>query len=175
MRITCQGLTLRNAGPEDLITLARWWNDGGVMAHAGFPNGLGISEAEVAAQLSGQTDDTVRVLIIEVGGAPIGEMNYRNKGSRTAAIGIKVCETGMQGKGLGTLCLRMLITKLFQLGYTEIILDTNVKNLRAQHVYEKLGFEKLRVNHNHWQDQLGEWQSSVDYRLVASRFVPLSL
>ncbi len=154
--------------------LARWWNDGGVMAHAGFPNGLGISEAEVAAQLSGQADDTFRV-IIEVGGAPIGEMSYRNKGSRTAEIGIKICEAGMQGKGYGPLCLQMLITKLFQLGYTEIILDTNVKNLRAQHVYEKLGFEKLRVNQNAWKDQLGEWQSSVDYRLVASRFVPLSL
>jgi RimJ/RimL family protein N-acetyltransferase len=51
------------------------------------------------------------------------------------------------------------------MGYKKIILDTNVKNTRAQHVYEKLGFKKLRVNENAWKDQLGEYQASIDYEL----------
>ena len=68
--------------------------------------------------------------------------------------------------------LRMLIAWLFRdLGFEKIILDTNLKNERAQHVYEQLGFTKLRVNENAWKDQLGEWQSSVDYELYPENFI----
>ena len=175
MHIVYQTLTLRSAGSQDAPILTRWWNDGGVMAHAGFPNGLGTTEEKVRGQLASQPGDAGDVLLIEYRGVPIGEMSYHNNGEQTAQIGIKVCKAGMQGKGLGTLCLKMLITTLFQMEYTAIILDTNVKNLRAQRVYEKLGFQKLRVNNDSWQDQLGQWQSSVDYRLTRKHFVPLSL
>ena len=66
----------------------------------------------------------------------------------------------------------MLISFLFyDLRYQKIILDTNLNNKRAQHVYEKLGFRKLRVNVNSWQNQLGEPQSSVDYELIPEDFV----
>ena len=48
-------------------------------------------------------------------------------------------------------------------------MDTNVKNERAQHVYEQnLGFKRLRVNENSWHDQLGVPQSSIDYEMVKS-------
>jgi len=50
-------------------------------------------------------------------------------------------------------------------------LDTNLKNTRAQHVYEKLGFRKVRTRINAWKDQLGELQSAVDYELTAEDFV----
>ena len=66
----------------------------------------------------------------------------------------------------------MLISSLFRdLGFENIILDTNLKKERAQHVYEQLGFTKLRVNENAWKDQLGEWQSSVDYELYPENFI----
>lgn len=47
----------------------------------------------------------------------------------------------------------------------KIVLDTNLRNKRAQHVYERLGFRRLRVNVNSWVNQLGDLQSSVDYEL----------
>jgi len=175
LRIENKSLVLRHAVPQDAEILCRWWNDGAVMAHAGFPNGLGTTAEKVARQLAADTDDTCRRLLIEYQGEAIGEMSYRNKGEHTAEIGIKICEASMQGKGLGTLCLKMLITRLFEMGYRKIILDTNLNNLRAQHVYEKLGFEKLRVNKDAWQDQLGVWQSSMDYALTPEDFDRLSL
>jgi RimJ/RimL family protein N-acetyltransferase len=136
------------------------------MAHAGFPNGLGTTEDEIIKQLSNDNDEIHRRLIIEHAGIPIGEMNYRNKGNETAEIGIKICDFSKQEKGYGTKLLSMLINSLFtDMGYKKIILDTNVKNTRAQHVYEKLGFKKLRVNENAWKDQLGEYQTSIDYEL----------
>lgn len=66
----------------------------------------------------------------------------------------------------------MLIQMLFlEMSYDKIILDTNLNNTRAQHVYEKIGFRKLRVNVNSWKNQLGEFQSSVDYEIKRDEFL----
>ncbi len=97
-------------------------------------------------------------------------MSYRNKSDHIAEIGIKICETDYQEKGLGRICLSLLIKELFRMGYQKIVLDTNEKNLRAQHVYELLGFRKLRINKDSWKDQLGNPQSSVDYELLPEGF-----
>lgn len=166
MVIKHNNLVIRDATALDAHILCKWWNDGKVMAHAGFPNGLCTTDEEIIKQLSNDNDEIHRRLIIEHAGIPIGEMNYRNKGNETAEIGIKICDFSKQEKGYGTKLLSMLINSLFtDMGYKKIILDTNVKNTRAQHVYEKLGFKKLRVNENAWKDQLGEYQTSIDYEL----------
>ena len=76
---------------------------------------------------------------------------------------------------MGKKLLSMLIAALFnKQGYEKIILDTNVNNKRAQHVYEQLGFIKLRVNENSWKNQLGELQSSIDYELSRESFKDFS-
>ena len=174
MLITYRNLTIRNANPGDASTLCTWWNDGSVMAHAGFPNGLNTTPEAILQDLATGDDDRSR-LIIEVDGIPVGEMSYANQGDGVAEIGIKICDAERQGQGNGPLFLKMLITTLFAGRYEKVILDTNLKNTRAQHVYEKLGFHKLRVNHDNWRDQLGEQQSSVDYELHKSQFIPLDL
>lgn len=163
-------IAIRNALPEDAPLLARWWNDGAVMAHAGFPKGLGTTAEKIAAGLADDTDETRRRMILLWDTTPIGEMVYRNIGSRTADIGIKICERSFQEKGIGRIALSLLVQYLFDNGYTKIVLDTNLNNTRAQHVYEKLGFQRLRVNPDSWQNQLGQWESSVDYALTADTF-----
>lgn len=35
--------TIRQAKVSDAKQLAAWWNDGAVMTHAGFPNGVGTT------------------------------------------------------------------------------------------------------------------------------------
>ena len=170
MHLTHKNITIRNAAPEDASQLAAWWNDGAVMTHAGFPNGLGTTAEEVASQIAGDSDDTRRRLILLFDDSSIGEMSYYSIGDRTAEIGIKICEINFQEMGIGRIALSLLIRHLFQSGYCRIILDTNLKNTRAQHVYEKLGFRKLRVNADSWRNQLGELESSVDYELTADTF-----
>ena len=49
-KIQYENLTIRQAEVADAKQLAAWWNDGAVMAHAGFPNGLGTTEEEIMAQ-----------------------------------------------------------------------------------------------------------------------------
>ena len=158
-------LTIRTAASSDAAQLTAWWNDGAVMAHAGFPNGLGTTIEEV---ITGLGDGR---LVLEEDERLIGEACYRKVGEGIAEIGIKICETDCQNRGLGRIILSMLISWLFEQGFEKIVLDTNLTNLRAQHVYESLGFQKLRVNIDSWTDQLGNKQSAVDYELTEDSFV----
>ena len=160
-----KNLTIRQAEASDAKQLAAWWNDGAVMAHAGFPNGVGTTEVEVIKGLGKGS------LVIEENHRLIGECNYRDLGDGVAEIGIKICEPDGQNRGVGRKILSMLIGWLFENGYSKIILDTNLKNTRAQHVYESLGFRKVRTNVDAWKDQLGQLQSSIDYELIEKDFI----
>ncbi len=171
MLVKYNELTIRNAEAGDAAQLTAWWNDGAVMAHAGWPNGLGTTVEKVTAELAAHTDDTKRRLIIEIDGMPAGEMSYRNLNDGSVEIGIKICDSSKQEKGHGRKLLSMMISELFSMGYEKIVLDTNLNNKRAQHVYESLGFTKVKVHEQAWQDQLGLWQGSVDYELVPQNFI----
>lgn len=164
-KIQYENLTIRQAEVADAKQLAAWWNDGAVMAHAGFPNGLGTTEEEIIERFGNGC------MVIEESDRLIGECNYRNIADGVAEIGIKICETDCQNRGVGRKVLSMLIGWLFRNGYSKIVLDTNLTNTRAQHVYESLGFRKVRTNIDSWKDRLGQLQSSVDYELVEKDFV----
>jgi len=166
MLIEKDNLIIRNAIAADAPLLGSWWRDGMVMAHAGFPNGLSITDDEIIKDLAACADDTGRVLIIEVDSVPIGEMNYRNIDGNTAEIGIKICVATQQEKGYGSKLITMLLDELFcNHGYLKIILDTNLENKRAQRVYENLAFGKVGIKYNSWKNQLGVLQSAVDYEM----------
>ena len=165
MYIQYDTLLIRDAVTADAQQLTAWWNDGAVMAHAGFPLGLGTTVEKVIAGLGNGR------LVLEENERLIGEACYRKVGEGIAEIGIKICETDCQNRGLGRVILSMLISWLFAQGFEKIVLDTNLTNKRAQHVYESLGFRKLRINYDSWTDQLGNKQSAVDYELVEDKFV----
>lgn len=110
-KIRYENLTIRQAEVADAKQLATWWNDGAVMAHAGFPNGVGTTESEVIKGLGRGC------LIIQENGRLIGECNYRDVGHGVAEIGIKICEIDCQNRGVGRKILSMLIGWLFLNGY----------------------------------------------------------
>lgn len=165
-------LVIRDATGADAALLCNWWNDGEIMAHAGFPKGLGLTEQEVLTQLhTGMGSERKGRLILEIDGVPAGEMSYSLVSEHVAEIGIKICDFNLQNKGAGTQCIRMLIRYLFEAqGVHKIILDTNLKNTRAQHVYEKLGFRKIAVRKDAWADQHGELQTFMDYELPVTEW-----
>lgn len=171
MNITYKNITIREARPSDAAQLCLWWNDGEIMAHAGFPKGLGVKPEVIAREIKTQDEKNLRH-VIEYEGTLIGEMNYRRVNEEACEIGIKICDSSRQNRGLGKIILSLFISELFnRLGFKKIVLDTDLANLRAQRVYEQLGFEKLRVNQNSWRDQLGRARSSVDYELTEERFI----
>ena len=64
MNIKYNQLCIRNAEKKDCEQLAVWWNDGTVMAHAGFPNGLGTSAAEIEKQIKDQFAQSRKILVV---------------------------------------------------------------------------------------------------------------
>jgi len=171
MLLRRENLTLRAAVPEDAELLCRWWNDGRLMIWVGYPLGLKTTPERVWRELAACVDDTFRILIMEVGGLAIGEMNYRLLDNETASIGIKVCETDWRGRGFGGSFLRLLIDCLFRdFNRQKIILATDPNNAPARRLYEKLGFKPTRFRYHSWQNQIGEWRSSVDYELCRADY-----
>lgn len=168
------GISLRLAEVSDARLLCAWWNDGKIMAHAGFPKGLNTTIEDITRKLMNRNDERSR-LILEWEHTRIGEMSYLIRNSE-AEIGIKVCNTKYQEKGIGTTALRLLIEYLFyEMNVDKIRLDTNLKNIRAQHVYEnKIGFHKMAVHEDSWRDQLGVLQSFVEYELSRTDYLPPS-
>lgn len=162
-------VALRYATMEDAKQLCIWWNDGKIMAHAGYPNGLNTTEDAILEQIKVE-DNNRRRLILEVASIPVGEMSYRLY-DQTAEIGIKICDTTYQERGFGIKALSILIEYLFySQKVLKIVLDTNLMNTRAQHVYEKIGFTRTATHMDSWRDQLGELQSFVEYELLKDNY-----
>lgn len=106
-------LIIRDALPSDAPLLCSWWNDGNVMAHAGFPHGIGTTAKEVEQQICNQDGSKMR-LMIEYASAPIGEMCFHWLEPAIAEIGIKICVPEKQNCGLGSILLSMLCQELFE-------------------------------------------------------------
>ncbi|MGB4015254.1 MAG: N-acetyltransferase, partial [Bacilli bacterium] len=77
MKITKSNLTIRSATPEDAEILTSWWNDGKVMAHAGFPLGLNMTAEETLKHINDNETSISQRCIIEIDGERVGEMNFR--------------------------------------------------------------------------------------------------
>ena len=172
MLIRYDNILIRNATLEDAKLLKDWWSDGSIMFHAGFPFGINIKLEEIEGFIKKEKDENARTLIIEYDNLPIGEMSYRRLDDNVTEIGIKICNENMQSKGLGYKIMKLFMHELFEgLNYDKIVLDTNLNNIRAQRLYEKLGFRKLRINQDSWKNQLGILQSSVDYEIIREEFL----
>ncbi len=163
-------IIIRTSQQEDATVLCKWWNDGSIMAHAGFPKGLSLTVHEVEALIA-KNDESTQILMILMDDMPVGEMSYRLLNSHCAEIGIKLCESTYQNKGYGTLCIEMLLMYIFEtIKANSVVLDTHINNTRAQKVYEKIGFQKVETRLQSWQDQLGQWQTSVHYQMTQDHY-----
>ena len=172
MKIKYKNYSLRNVTLDDSVCLANWWNDGTIMAHTGNPLGLGVKLVDVHHQLYVDILEKYHRLIIEFQGKAIGECYYKELDSVTAKIGIRICDFSLHDKGMGRIILSMLISHLFNsLKFTTITVTTNLTNTRAQHVYEKLGFKKIRIDYNCEKNQMGELQSLVVYSMTIEDFI----
>lgn len=164
MHLIHNEICIRDWTYNDVATILKWWNDGSVMAHAGFPLGLNKTREDIEWLI--QNSDGKHRMIIEIHNHRVGELVYYEVDRKSVEIGIKICETAFQNKGYGTTILKMLITYLFQeLCYDRIVLDTSFENTRARHVYEKLGFTQVAIHEDAFMDQLGNALTVVDYAL----------
>lgn len=164
-------LTVRRASLNDAPLLAAWWNDGRLMAHAGFPQGTGQTAAQVEAELRDDAGRRRCRLILEKGRSPVGEMIcFATEENGTMGIGIKI-GVEHQNQGLGKQYLSMVVAALFASGCQKVVLDTDSENRRAQHVYETLGFRRGLICPDAFQDPAGHMHTAVNYSLIPTDFI----
>jgi aminoglycoside 6'-N-acetyltransferase-1b len=143
MLIRRDNLTVRAAVPADAKLLGGWWRDGDIMKFSGYPEGMDITDEAVEKQILSCSDDTFRLLILELDGEPVGELDYHVMDCKTVQTGIKICDAKLRGKGLGTRFMRLLLSELFGAkGFARIILDVAHDNIPARRMYEKCGFRE---------------------------------
>lgn len=178
MRIEKENILIRSAGLDDAIQLNKWWNDGEVMEHGGFPKGLGQSLEETRSKIRSWDKSLGQLCIIEIDGEAIGELSYRIKADGSAYPGWKICNFDYQNQGYGPEIIKLLFEFLFtdrkinsKFPIDRIIWDTLLENKRAQYVYEaKIKARKMGLKENSWKDQLGNWRSSVNYEINREEF-----
>ena len=168
MRKEDELITLRSATVDDVDQLARWWADGKIMAHAGFPNGIQTDKAKIIADINAakeiESPPFERLIISRNDNINIGEMSYRETDKDIYEVGIKICDFSQHNRGFGQVCMELLLEYLFVDRHaSKVILDTNTRNRGAQRFYERLGFTKIGVRKYCFVDQLGRMQSAVDY------------
>lgn len=181
MRIEKENIVIRSATVDDAKQLNQWWNDGAVMEHAGFPNGIGESLEDTINNTKNWEGKLSQLCIIEVDSKPIGELSYRIKGDGAAYPGWKICDFSYQNQGYGPKIIMMLLKFLFtdeainsKFPIEKIVWDTMLENKRAQHIYEtKIGAKKIGIQENAWKDQLGDWRTAVDYEISKEEFFSL--
>lgn len=168
-KITHKEITIRDATIKDARILCNWWNDGRVMAHAGFPNGIHTTIQEVQAQL--REDQTRHRYLIEYQSKPIGEMMLEYHTLVRVEFGIKICDRSKQNQGIGKTVLSIMVQYLFEeCQIEEIVCTTELSNKRAQHVYEQLGFQKEKALYHVWCDEAGKWHDGICYVLKPQKF-----
>lgn len=165
-------ICIRPLEPGDEEMLHRWWNDGDIMAHAGFPYGTlqGINAIrEIVRRESAQEalfpSSKIFMLCRRHDMSPIGEISYGgyDRHNQRCEIGIKICDSTVRERGYGTEALALFMDYLFNyLNLNKIELTTMPDNKRAYHVYEKMGFKRSGVLRKHYFDaRVGQFVDSI--------------
>lgn len=134
---------VRHTVESDLPDVARLWNDGAVMALVGFPDGLGVDDAGMAAWWRAHRANPL-TRHFTIGHADLGycgEAHYRAYPDRPVAeVDIKLLPHA-RGRGLAALGLGAALDELFARGLAErAAVDPHRDNTAALRLYERLGF-----------------------------------
>ena len=165
-------VSIRKAQSSDAEILTKWWNDGAIMAHAGFPNGVGTTVETVREGIINRSFYNL-LFIIEYKREPIGELSANIKDG-IASFGIKICNEKYQNNGIGTFVMKKFFKELFSSSIVnKISITTNIKNSRAIHVYrDKL--KAVEVKQFDFVDANGDKQKSIEFELTKSQWEELT-
>ncbi|MHB8071660.1 MAG: GNAT family N-acetyltransferase [Candidatus Cryosericum sp.] len=135
--------------------LYRWWNDGSVMARAGWFYGKleskeAIRDTVVAHRGDAESPDTARRFMVCKRGSmePIGEAGYSNWDAHNQSVSIHfgVYEGDEQQKAYGLDALYHFVDFLFRyLNLNKIELTTMPDDKSAVDMYHRMGFQDIGI------------------------------
>lgn len=93
-------------------------------------------------------------------------VNFDTPRNRQAEIGFAFAPDA-RGQGLAGESVAALVTLLFARGRHRLIAQTDMRNLAAQRLLERLGFRREAVHLQSWEED-GRWYDEVVYARLAS-------
>lgn len=87
--------------------------------------------------------------VIEADGKPVGLIGLLEITDESAEYYVSMGETAYKGKGIASDASRLLLKYAFEtLRLNEVYLYTEVENVKAQHLFSKIGFSMIGVRYN---------------------------
>lgn len=146
-------VSFREVVEDDLPDLVRWLADPGVREFYGNPDET-VDEAR-ESYIEPDPTTPCRRFVIEWRGRGVGEIQYYDDDAGhercwSAGIDIFIGEPEARGRGVGIEAIRVMLRFLFEeLRVHRVIIDPEVGNARAIHVYQRAGFRLSGViRHN---------------------------
>jgi len=135
------------------------------------PKSLAQLEQEFDANVSDPDPAVVR-MVIEAEGRAVGDIDlfHIDQRNRNADVGLGIWRSEDRGRGFGTDALRTMLRWGFRhLNLHRIELSVEPENLRAVHVYEKLGFVREGMRREHHYDD-GTYRDELIMALLGREF-----
>jgi len=151
MNVLGSRIRIRPTRREDFSFLQALWNDGSVMRHLGYPNGMHVTDSCMERWWSitpqAQHSDarlssfaTPHCMLELIDGTPIGELLYSLDAHQRARIDLKLARA-YWGKGLATEALQLTLRELFATSaVSRVIVEPAAENAAARQVLHRCGF-----------------------------------
>lgn len=124
-----------------------WENDSSIYMDMELFSTYKYDENEVDKYFDAKQNQSRILFAIMKGEKPIGELQLKqiNMMSKECTLSIHLQNDTVKGKGYGTRAEQLAIQYAFDiLGMVAVNADTIEKNIRSQHVLEKVGFRFIR-------------------------------
>lgn len=124
-----------------------WENDSSIYMDMELFSPYKYDENEVDKYFDAKQNQSRILFAIMKGEKPIGELQLKqiNMMSKECTLSIHLQNDTVKGKGYGTRAEQLAIQYAFDiLGMVAVNADTIEKNIRSQHVLEKVGFRFIR-------------------------------
>lgn len=143
-------LVIENANIEDAAAVIEYLKQiGSESDNLTFgPEGMGVSLEEEEAYIRSQMDNPHSVMFVaKLDGRIVGDINFTaspwKRVCHRGEIGIAVIQEAW-GMGIGTKLMEAALDFAKNTAHAEIVhLEVRSDNIRAIHLYEKFGFEKI--------------------------------
>ncbi|MBB4066901.1 GNAT family N-acetyltransferase [Gellertiella hungarica] len=140
----------------DLPLLLEWFKEPHMQEWWGEPD---EELAMVRDMVEGR--DSTRPFLIQLDGQPVGYIQYWFLGeiqtpewledhpwlqafpADAVGVDLSIGEPGLLARGIGSSALRLFARRLYDSGYTTIVIDPDPENARAVRAYEKAGFRPV--------------------------------
>ena len=167
---------LRELERKDLAEINKWRNDPELISCLGAPFryiNLNVDEAWFDGYMKNR-HNTVRCAIVEedqdviLGLVSLASIDHMNQ---SAEFHIMIGSKDNQGKGIGSFAVREMLHHAFDnLNLQRVELTVLEDNLRAQHLYEKVGFVKEGIKRSA-KYKRGKFVNMLMYSVLKSEFI----